>query len=474
MSSPPCRQDIALSRIADQPGYVDVMLTYRCSSEVTGLTPYLPESADVNSTKGFRQAGRKCVWDGTTELPTVTFEMEVTEGGPAGRDTVDTGNWALIQAPRIRVTYQRTRSATTTTDFGEVGAGGIAEEFFGDSSRFPEQFFGQSGSPLERRYHVHDRGIVSEDGAVVYLGPHDLYTQQVGTQEVRLVVPVAASLAEDPSDILSALERMALSMGVRGKNDTVIGVAAPTEPVSWGPAGQKRGKNGFWARDSSPLDRPNSTWLHEYVHTRQEFDARPETMWLVEGTAVFYATYHAHRQGLITDADFQRALNTSMCADDVLASPQRGWSSAHTPYKKGARVTAWLDRRIRDETDGSVGFDGVFRAMNFHDGGLTHDDFLDLVAAAMGLSRSSRRFGDIERDIELFVRDSEAPDTVGPPGSDPLPESEVGTTGVGIAIEDVLEELVTADGAFEESNVFTAESLDRDLFDTDELFVDES
>ena len=454
MSSPPCRQDVALSRIADKPGYVDVMLTYQCDSNVTRLTPHLPQSATVKSTKGFDRNGRRCVWDGRTELPTVTFEMAVSEGGPAGRDTVDAGGWALLGAPRIRIEYQLSGTASSISDLERIMRGRSL------------------GDLVERRYHVHDQGIASADGAVVYLGPYDLYKGHAGGEEIRLVVPAAASLREDPEDILDALERAAIAMDVRGKEERVVGVAAPTEPVSWGPAGQKRGKNGFWVRDSSSLDQPNSTWIHEYAHTRQAFDVLPETKWLVEGTAVFYATYQAHQQGLISDADFQRSLNSSMHAGDVLSSPRRGWSSAHTPYKKGGRVTAWLDRRIREETDGMVGFDAVMRAMNLHEGELKHEDLLEFVAAAMGMSKTDMAFQAVERDIESYVRGSDAPDTVGPPDSEPLPESEVGASGAGIIIEDVLEELTGVDGTFEEGDVFTVETLDDDLFTPDELFLD--
>lgn len=456
MSSPPCRQDIALSRIADRPGYVDVMLTYQCESDVSELQPHLPKSARVKSIKGFSRSGQKCIWDGTTEMPMITFEMSVGEGGPAGRDKVDTGEWALLQAPQLKLKYQLSQSFSSISDLGNLGR----SESFEDM--------------VDRRYHVHDQGISSSDGAVMYLGPYDLHSRYAGGEEIQLVVPAAASLDENPKDILDAVEKTALDLDLRGAEDEVLGAAAPTEPVSWGPAGQKRGKNGFWVRDSSSLNKPNSTWIHEYIHTRQEFDVTRETMWLVEGTAVFFATYSAHQQGLISDADFQRTLNPSMHEGDVLSSPRQGWSSSHTPYKKGARVTAWLDRRIRKETDGKVGFDGVFRAMNLHEGQLTHEEFVEFVASSMGMSKSDQGFREVERDIESYVRGPDVPGTVGPPGSDPLPESEVGSTDPGVVIEDILEGLNGGDGTFDEGQIFSDENLDEDLFSPDDLFLGDS
>jgi len=187
---------------------------------------------------------------------------------------------------------------------------------------------------------------------------------------------------------------------------------------------------------------------------------------------VFFATYAAHQQGLVSDGAFQQSLNTHRTADDVLANPQGGWSSAHTPYKKGARVAAWIDRAIRDETGGRNGLEAVVRGLNLQSDRVTHDDVLNLVASAMGRSRSNPGFREIERTIERIVRGPNVPDTVGPPGSDPLPPEEIDRFGSEIVIEDFIKELLDGGGKFDEGVVFDEDSLDPSLYETDELFLE--
>jgi hypothetical protein len=236
-------------------------------------------------------------------------------------------------------------------------------------------------------------------------------------------------------------------LDVHGANDRVLGVAAPNQPVSWGPAGQQRGASGFWVRDDEPLAVPNSSWLHEYVHTRQQFDLVPETTWLTEATAVFFATYHAHEQGLISDAEFQQSVNPSVCAGDVLSRPESGWSSVHTPYRKGSRVAAWLDRRIRELTDGAQDLHAFVRELNLREGPFDHTTLVEVLETSTGFSTTAPSFEPLREEFDRFTSTQSVPDTVGPPGQDPLPESELGTPEFvtsGWSLESVLDEFERA------------------------------
>ncbi|MFD1599542.1 hypothetical protein ACFSBX_11305 [Halobellus rarus] len=460
------RQNIALSRAREERGYVDASVAVDIPSNVSRVSVQVPPWTTVDEAQGFdRQSGsQRFVWTGAADRPTLklTVPAEKPRPGAAGTTTVDVGEWAILEAPNL-LTQWRHRGEEPT---------------------------------FERRLVVDDEGIASSDGGLVYLGPHREHTRRAAGQRIRLVEPRAASLRESPDDILDALAHAARELRVSGRDDEVVGIAAPTRPVNWGPGGLHAGGNAFWARDSSRLDKPNATWVHEYVHTRQEFGTDASMKWIVEATAVYYATRLTYERGVISADECHAALNASTCETDALGAPV-SWSSAHVPYRKGSRVVSWLDRQLREY--GTATLADVLASMNrYSDGSITDPttlsevidggtdaigfrDFKRIVAAAVGDEPGSRSFRPIEKQLNSAVNSAGVPGETSPPGvsdvsSDPVAEPVAATDATELLDEAFGErygnEVVEADGRIDEGTVF-GDGDDGSLIEESDVFGSE-
>lgn len=162
---------------------------------------------------------------------------------------------------------------------------------------------------LQKEHDVRQEGITSSDGSIVYLGPYTEERFQAGGQTFRVAIPKHASLRPSLSDVRESLSYAAENLEVGGKNDGVVVVVAPSN-INWGWGGLQSGVNGFWAVDSSRVDHANNTWIHEYVHTRQEWTRDSSTQWLIEGTTNYYAALLTYLEGRIPFSAFHRYVTT--------------------------------------------------------------------------------------------------------------------------------------------------------------------
>jgi hypothetical protein len=449
-----------MSRIQEQPGKIEATVAFEIPSTVTQLTVATPPGTTVDGATDFRRSGAgQLVWERTTNSPQISLTISVqrnVRGG--GRTTADTGNWAIVEAPQLATQWQHRGGAPT----------------------------------VERKIVLKDRGVASNDANLVYLGPHMEFERDVGGHRIRLIEPRAASLQESPREILEALEFAATELPLEGHNDEVLAIAAPTQPVNWGPGGLHAGGNAFWARDSARLDKANSTWVHEYIHTRQEFSVDPQMKWFVEATAVYYATRSIYKEGRISDKVYHAALNPSRCENDMLAAPRR-WSTAHVPYQKGSRVAAWLDKQLRSKGFSTLA--DVFRLMNqVSDGNVTdpssihqqfadgnaigYDQFKQLLKKTTDRGPYSNDFDHLQSTMDSVVTGNEIPDETPPPGLTEIPDGPLPETGMPTDVTEVLEEalgeefreeLLKGDGRIEESVVF-GDGADGGLIEDDDMF----
>ncbi|KPN32177.1 hypothetical protein SY89_02939 [Halolamina pelagica] len=162
----------------------------------------------------------------------------------------------------------------------------------------------------------------------------------------------------------------------------VFAVAAPTDKVGWAVQGVQVGDTDFWARANRPIDSAGSTWLHEYVHTRQSFQTTESGQWITEATATWYAALLSHQQegvGFPGLSEYLERGTRSPQAESVLAEPSDWANNAH--YWKGALVSGELDRRLRLATDGGATLQRVLAALNDH-GSVSNEDILAAVAEA--------------------------------------------------------------------------------------------
>ncbi len=333
----------------DEAGAVDVTTRVSVPSGTPGLRVTIPERTDVYETDGFtRVDDRTYEWTRSTDEPSLSYTM-------AGNVTVDRGagprhlyavtdEWALVRSPRV----------------------GLREP----------------GSTVEadERYRVDGAGAAGQH--ITYLGPHETRVRTVDAeQRFRLVVPEAADMRASPATVLDSLAHASRRIRFGTRDAEVFVVVAPTT-VEWAATGLQRGDADMWVRDVQAVDTARNAWVHEYVHTRQDYDPTAETRWTVEGMAEYYAALLPYEAGRISHERFRVNLargGSDTYADVVLADPET-WTANEGNYVKGALVWGALDRRLHAASDASM--NGV--AASFGDGDVTQADFLDAVAAAGG------------------------------------------------------------------------------------------
>ncbi len=333
---------------------IDIETRVSIPSSTTRLEITLPEGVDVYETNGFeRTDDRTYEWTESTAEPTVRYEYEGSvygaRGDREGYFFVVADEWALVRTPGIDVSW-------STTD--------------------PD-------TEIVRNNVVDGEGVASSHMA--YLGPDEEYTGAAAGEEFRLVVPEAADLREDPEEVIETLERASERLSVGERESDVFVVAAPTAEHTWGPAGLQRGDRGdMWVRDVEPLGATRDTWVHEYVHTRQQYAPTAETRWTIEGLADYYAALLSYESGSITYEAFRDRLEEGTdeeYADVRLADPET-WDGTDADYDRGMLVFAHLDVLLRTEADASI--DAVIGGVNERGRELTQRRFLDAVEAAGG------------------------------------------------------------------------------------------
>lgn len=182
-------------------------------------------------------------------------------------------------------------------------------------------------------------------------------------------------------------------------------IDAPTGP-DWGPLGIEYDGSDAWVRADARLDRVTNVWLHEYVHTRQQYDLTEATRWSEEGTADYYAALLTFEQGRITFSAFRdqrRRGSSGPAARSVLTNPDAWERNAN--YRKGALVWGVIDYHIRTAGDRSV--DNVLVQLNSHDGPVTATVLLEAVATAgNGNTRAvARRYTETREAPKLWSRE---------------------------------------------------------------------
>ncbi len=375
---------LVLSQRPDRPGEFETELTVSIPEAVGDLEVTLESAATVTETAGFDRLEENVYrWDGSTAEPTVTFTMPANRtgterrraaAGSEGYTFVETGSWGVVQVPDVVALEWRERERVGT----------------------------------DRTVVVDGPGATGGD--VAFFGEATEYERTVDGERFRLVVPEAADLAERPDDILESLATASERLRIGAPNDEVFVVAAPTDGVEWGPRGIQYGDGDAWVRDDAPLDEPENVWIHEYVHTRQDFargetGTTAETRWLVEGSAEYYAALATLEQDRIDYDEFRRFLEAggrSPYADGTLDAPAT-WDHERTDYVRGALVLGTLDRELRLATDGERSLSAVVRELNLEDDALTQAAFLAALERAGG--------ADVRALAERYTETNAVPET---------------------------------------------------------------
>ena len=342
--------------LPDRPGQVRVTRRFDIPDTVERLETELPERASVTGMNGgFDGLGeRRYEWDGVSSRPSISYRLAVNEtgqvAGPEGAEGrylfADVGEWGLFRRPQapVDVTYR----AGTAIEFDRqttVDGPGVAGDWL---------IFVGDGRTVDRRAHG---------------------------QTFRLVVPTAATLRESREEIFASVTDASDALRVGNRDEEVVMVAAPTS-VDWAVEGIQTGESDFYVTADERVDDPNNVWLHEYVHTRQDFALSAETRWLAEASATYYAALLTLDQERIDFDEFRRVLDAGTDAryDSVVLADRNTWVRGAN-YRKGSLVVGELDRRLRETTDSRSDFQAVFRRLNERRTDLSAAGFVGMVGA---------------------------------------------------------------------------------------------
>jgi len=366
-------QTVTYARTPGERGSIRATHRYRVGPNASSVVVYDYENAAVLESNGFvRRSNGRWTWDGRVDRPSLTLRIHVngsesdadSAGEFGGPEWVDTGRWSLAHPP-VEFAYR------------SDARGGWAYSW-------------RDPALVERRTRFDGAGY--DGSAVVYLGAHETYETSAAGQRLRLVRPRGVSeRGTDPDRVLDTLATAAEQLDV-GARDRLVNAFAAPEPLGRGglTAAGRNGSQDFWVAANRTVTAPTNLWVHEYVHTRQNLSLGPGMAWFREASATYYAGVLSVRQGVDGREGFERfaeRLRANATADAVLAS-RSTWSTPMAPYRKGMRVLAALDARIRDATDRNRTLVDVFRRLNEHPGTVGYDDFAAVVANVSGASLS--------------------------------------------------------------------------------------
>lgn len=332
-------QQLIFNPIPDEVGSFGLFVQHELPQDLPRFEFHLDGSGisiDVDSAWGYSfEGGQKLEWNGLTESPRAHLTLSLNSSTD-GR-YIDTPTWTLAQRPRYS----------------------IAPKTLADNI------------DLRKNCHVSGEGVVSEDANLLYFGEYDEWSTNIEGETIRLIVPEAASLSADPRDILETLVHTSVTLDVNCRNEEVVVFVAPTENVDWEFTGISDAKGAFWVQDHHRVDTLQQSvggcaWVHEYVHTRQEFTEKTTRNmdWLYEAFASYYASLLPFRQGRIGYDDFMSYIRTDDDMEAVLTDSYTVVRPSRAPYTKGRRVLAALDCEIQSRSDGRSSLLEVFRRLN--------------------------------------------------------------------------------------------------------------
>lgn len=324
-------QRMILSRDGGRENSIGITLKYSFPPDVTSLRVQLPPSIDVTESDGFQLHGSKLTWDKRTTSPSMTGRYDPSLFSMGGVQAIDRGEWAVVTQP--------------------AGGPGINWSYSG-----PEISYKPS-------YEIDGTGVISSDGAIAYLGAYEQYTRKTHSEWLKLILPNASTLAHEPKEILDCIEAASGTLEIGPYNDEVLMIAAPSSKSNWGPTGTQFGEEGFWALDQTILSHPNNTWIHEYIHTRQNFDWDESLLWFIEGTATYLAAWVGVNQKLIDFDWFYSYLTGTTDPNATLSDPDT-WASYQTKYTKGTVVTTALAAEILRLSDRQLNLMDIVREMS--------------------------------------------------------------------------------------------------------------
>lgn len=334
----------------ETPGSIQVTTSADLTLKLKDFHLFVDQSAEQVELNGFVQTTAKdpvdgfdvYAWDGNTRSPSITYKLNVNNTDNRDRyQTVDAGEWAIVETPSIPYSWSASEEIEVTTVNRVAGPG------------------------------------VSKDG-FTFLGEYSTVGANANDQRFQLVIPEAANLTEDPDAILDNIKYASDRLQVGGRDNKVIMIAAPSSnQLQWAHGGTAH-DSIFWVQDSIKVDSPNNAWVHEYIHTRQNFNTTEDFEWFIEASAEYYAALYTLQQEQIGFKEFSRSLTEghNRYGNVILTTTDH---PSPAQYNKGGFVVGRTDQRIRNATNGSGSLTEIFKQLNNENKPVSNSDFLRYV-----------------------------------------------------------------------------------------------
>ena len=342
--------------LPDRPGEVQVTVEADAPDSVSAVTLRPPEDASVVNADGYQRTDDGWIWERSAapETATLTYVVTVNRTEDGTLEATSTGEWALFNWRNADTRWSYSRAADA-----------------------PEPA-------------VVERGEATGEGVVgpgyAYLGPYETETRAVDGETIRLVVPETADMAASPVTVADALARASNSLRVGARNNrlTVFVAPRPIEAAGRLSRAEINGRQDAYVGADRRLDTPDNSWFHEYVHSRQSYEASPGMAWFGDATTEYYGAWLAYDGGHVSEAAFYDYVRTDKEGDAVLRESADGDLAT---YFKGMRVLAALDAELRAVTGGDQTLQSVFRCVNSNEGTITYATFVALVEEVAGENR---------------------------------------------------------------------------------------
>jgi hypothetical protein len=355
------------NRLPDTTGRMAVQVEVNLPPSITRFKMAIGDMGTIQEMNGFEQktGEYKWRWTQSERTPTITYSIETDKvNQEAGFPIIlDSQSWSLasIEHPDVAFRY---RYEGVETDPG--WAERIALQ---DKQGFAGGHMALLGSSTE------------------------VFQKRLGEQTLNLVIPDVTQkngLDQSRTKIVQTISAAAADFQV-GARDSTLNLIVTTDPLREGSGYTIKNNrreyrdtpDDFWVHQGSKINSPTNAWVHEYIHTRQEFVLSREMQWLDEATATYYAGYLTWEQGRISYSTFAEYFRMEDDAEAQLIRPS-SWQTSGVGYTKGSRVIAGLDAKIRQETDGRKSFEDVFRRLNSQRNEITYFTFKQLIADVVG------------------------------------------------------------------------------------------
>lgn len=374
------------------PGQVRVDLGVGLTEETAEFRVTLPAGATIIDTDGFDRVGTGTYeWDGRTDAPGLAYRADVNRTVGDSVRFAATEEWALVDMTGLDTAFSWRSFGDTDYQRRFAAPNGYA----GSSMAYLGDHRVANAAAAGQQFVVVHPTVVSTDASAEAYAT--TLADIAGTVRVGARDPVVTAFVAPPP------------VGVDGGEGGVGGLAASTD--LWVAAGETTRTDDSDTRVNEPI------FVHEYVHTRQDYSLTDEMEWFTEASAFYYMVLSPYQRGAIPRSVFDRRFRVPDEARDATLTATTG-AAYDTWATKGARTLAALDRRIRESTGGNRTLQDVFRRLNDREGTVTYADFQAAVAATAGESHADwldRHVADTELAAEPVPDAHPAPDATADP-----------------------------------------------------------